>query len=221
MPALRRAEEGEVKLWDLTRESDFRSIQTGSALAVAFDQRSDRIRTVGLERVLHEWEPDGRDIQIATEVDLTDEWLTPSAVADFSDDGRRLAMISRDGRTIKLFNAASGRELAALTGLTAPATYVDCGADGRRIGAVARLKTDTGVTAEHHSLGFHYREYPCQIPARLGKRSIPARCGCPQPGWIDRGIRRLFIRSLVGQRGRTSPHLRRGRRSIAPQSVAW
>jgi WD40 repeat protein len=97
-------------------------------------------------------------------IDLTREWLTPATLADYSDDGRRLATVSADRRVVKLWDPDAGRELAALGGLTHLAVAVDCGRDGSRVaatgmnGAAPRLSreirvwdTSTGQTlAEFH-----------------------------------------------------------------------
>jgi WD40 repeat protein/tRNA A-37 threonylcarbamoyl transferase component Bud32 len=140
--------EGEVKLWDLTRDADHRSIPAGSAIAIAFDPGSRRVSTTTIGGLLREWETDGSEIRISTRLDLTGEWLSPSVLADYSDDNQRVATIAADGRTIKAYDATNGQELTVLAGLTAQATHVDCGTNGRRIAAVSRSRSAGGMTRD-------------------------------------------------------------------------
>jgi len=140
--------EGEVKLWDLTRDADHRSLPADSVIAIAFDRTTPRVRAASAGGLLREWETDGSEFRIATNLDITSEWLSPSVLGDYSDDSQRLATVSADGRTVKVYDAASGRELAALAGLNGQATYVDCGADGHRIAASARLRSAGAVTRD-------------------------------------------------------------------------
>ena len=69
-------------------------------------------------------------------VGLTQRWLTPATVAAFAGDGRTLATIDTDRQTVKVWESASGREVAVLRGLSVPGVSVAISADGGRVAAV-------------------------------------------------------------------------------------
>ena len=126
---------GDVKVWDLTRNPEYRAIRSISSVAVVYDEKL-RIHSVDGQGKLVIHDPLTDKSESGATVDLTKDWLTPAVLADFSDDGARLATITSDRRVVKLWESATGRELATLRGLSIPATVVDVSADGGRVAAI-------------------------------------------------------------------------------------
>lgn len=126
---------GELKVWDLTRNPEYRSVRSASSHAILFDDDS-RLHSVNASGQIRTYEPKTGITHLGASVEITRAWLTPAVYADFSDDGQRLATISRDALVVKVWDPSTGRELAALRGLTHRATVVDCGRDGQRVAAL-------------------------------------------------------------------------------------
>jgi WD40 repeat protein/serine/threonine protein kinase len=132
---------GEVKLWDLTRDPECLRLEDTSAQAVAFDPATGQVRLVNILGRFETREPvrgktlDGPRIDL---VDMTrrETWATPANVAVFSGDCRRLAGVSDDGQTVKVWETDSGRELASLGKLSARTAHVAFSAAGDRVAAV-------------------------------------------------------------------------------------
>jgi WD40 repeat protein/Flp pilus assembly protein TadD len=128
---------GDVKLWDLTRHPEYRTLPAGAAPALAFDAAGRLKLVTNLGRVQSQ-DPESGQTEEGPRIDLLRRWVSPAALAAFSGDGRRLAAVSADQRTVKVLDAATGRELAALHGLEALPVQVAFSPDGRRVGATSR-----------------------------------------------------------------------------------
>jgi eukaryotic-like serine/threonine-protein kinase len=138
-------QEGEVKLWDLTRNPESSTINDNmSAQALAFSRDGRVLHSIDIRGGLKTSTPDTGVIHDGPSLDMTQEWVTPAVLADYSEDGRRLATIAEDRQIIKLWDPATAKELASLRGLTGSANQVDCGWDGLRVAAAGRRRTKSG-----------------------------------------------------------------------------
>jgi WD40 repeat protein len=127
----------EVKLWDLTRHPERLSLRGDLPTAIHFEPDGRHLRMiVGLGRLCRR-DTDGATLELGPWVDLTQKWLTPAVLAEFSADGRRLATVADDRKLIKLWDAEDGRELARFRGLSFGATYLAVSGDGGRVAATA------------------------------------------------------------------------------------
>jgi WD40 repeat protein/serine/threonine protein kinase/tetratricopeptide (TPR) repeat protein len=132
---------GDVKVWDLTRDPEQLPLPGANAQALAFDPASGRLHLVGHHGHFESRDPVSGQTVEGPRVDLLDvsvpgQWLTPAAIAAYSADCRLLAGISRDLRTVKVWQADDGREVASLAGLAGRAVHVALSPDGRRVAAI-------------------------------------------------------------------------------------
>ena len=126
---------GDVKVWDLTRELEHRSLPRAQAQTMVFDSQR-RLHYLDGNGQLQTYEPESNLRKLGPFVDLTMEWLTPARTADFSADGTRLATVSRDRTVVRVWDVTTGQELQALRGLPSPAMFVACSPTGRRAAAI-------------------------------------------------------------------------------------
>ncbi len=125
----------ELKLWDLTRDQDHLSLPEEYLAAMKLDADGRSLKLVGAEgRLKHRETASGRTA-VGRHVEVTQKWLTPAVLAEFSGDGRRLATIADDRRMIQLWDAESGRHLLTFKGLSVDATALAVNHDGSRIAA--------------------------------------------------------------------------------------
>ena len=106
---------GDVKIWDLTRPAEYEVLSGGGAWALAFDEY-DR-----LKRVTHTGRIETHDLQTGRtdegpRIDLIQKWISPAHVAAFCGDGRLLAAVATDLRSVKVFDTTTGNEIACLRG---------------------------------------------------------------------------------------------------------
>jgi WD40 repeat protein/tetratricopeptide (TPR) repeat protein len=136
---------GEVKVWDLTRDPEHLALPGASAQAMAFEPGGGRLRLVSYYGWLQYRDLFTGEAVEGIRIDLNEQYLTPANRAAFSGDAGRLATVSADWHTVKVWEAESGRLLAALGGLTGRAVHVVFSADGRRVAATGlRGKADPG-----------------------------------------------------------------------------
>ena len=140
---------GQVKLWDLSRHPEYliaggvpvvRRIEVGKlagprASAIAFGEDSRHLLAAREDRMLVDWDARGGPSQgVSHQLKLNNDWLVPAVVADFSANGRRVAVVERaDPRHVVVSDTADGRELLVLTGHTVPVYHVSWSRNGRRI----------------------------------------------------------------------------------------
>ena len=125
----------EVKLWDLTRHPERLSLRGNLPTAIHFEPDGRRLRMIGPEGQLYRRDAEGATIEVGPRVDVTQAWITPAVLAEFSADGRRLATVADDRKLVKLWDTEDGRELATLRGLPLGATYLAISRDGGRVAA--------------------------------------------------------------------------------------
>jgi WD40 repeat protein/serine/threonine protein kinase len=132
---------GDVKLWDLTRPPEHLALEEAHAQALAFDPAGGRLQSLSILGRLESWDPSGGDRREGARVDTLDiriggQWVTPACIAAYSADGRLLAGVKGDTRSVALWEVPGGREVATLGAFPARAVYVALSADGRRVAAV-------------------------------------------------------------------------------------
>ncbi len=121
--------DGDVKLWDLTRDPEYRALPDVRAQAMAFGD-DGRLRIVRKSGQVLTWDSGPDRLEAGPFADLTGRYLSPATPADFDAGARRLATISDDRTTIVVRDLDSGRD-RRLSGLPWPAVFVALSRDGR------------------------------------------------------------------------------------------
>lgn len=125
---------GDVKIWDLTRPVGYQVLDGGGAWDLAFDDH-DQLRRINYLGRIRVHDPETGRTEEGPRVDLTQKWISPARVAAFSGEGQRLATVSSDQRSVKLFDGRDGREIAVFNGLESPSRRLALSRDGRRVAA--------------------------------------------------------------------------------------
>src|SRR4029077_16586029 len=125
----------EVKLWDLTRSQECLSSPRALSAALSFDQSGRHVRSLSSVGRIQTREVDSGMTREESPVEVTQDWLTPAVVAEYSQDGRSLATLASDRTLVKVGEPETGREVATLRGLDVPASCVASDRDGGRIAA--------------------------------------------------------------------------------------
>jgi serine/threonine protein kinase/WD40 repeat protein/tetratricopeptide (TPR) repeat protein len=137
----------DVRLWDLTRDPEF--IFVGMfAEGMRFHPDSNRLDIINERGDLHVCEVATGNRRWVARLDQTWEWLTPACLVAFSADGRAVATMSKNRKVIKVADAASGREIKALRGLSNLAVQVVINHDATRVAVMARERDKETVTRE-------------------------------------------------------------------------
>ncbi len=125
---------GDVKIWDLTRPVEYQVLGGGGAWDLAFDDH-DQLRRINHLGRIQTHDPETGRTEEGPRVDLIQKWLSPARVAAFSGEGRRLATVSSDRRSVKLFDGRDGREITVFNGLESPPRRLALSRDGHRVAA--------------------------------------------------------------------------------------
>ena len=125
----------DLKLWDLTRDPDHLSLPEEYIAAMKLVEDGRFLELLGAGGRLKRRETASGRTVVGKHLEITQKWLTPAVLAEFSGDGRRLATIADDRKTIKVWDAESGRHLLTLQGLSVDATALAVNFDGSRIAA--------------------------------------------------------------------------------------
>jgi eukaryotic-like serine/threonine-protein kinase len=138
---------GDVRVWDLTRHPEHRTLPNTSAQALAFDAESGELRLVSYEGYLGVGDAATGQTAWGRRIDLSQKYVSPATVLAFSGDGRRVASVCRDRRVVKVHDARTGQVCEALVGLEIPAVSLAANRDGSRVAAAAlrRPKGEEGV----------------------------------------------------------------------------
>lgn len=129
---------GQVKIWDLTREQEYVTIAPSQ-------QGNNRIEGLGfsddgevlqLIRANQAWQrcraDNGQSIDIR-QINITNQWIAPAALASFSADGKKLALVtSADRKVVKVVDPATGQELQQFHH-TFEVVHLSFSGDGRRL----------------------------------------------------------------------------------------
>jgi WD40 repeat protein len=126
---------GDVKVWDLTRMQEYRALRAMNAQGLGFDS-GGTLRLVDAFGQLQAYDTNTQTLKQGPVIDLTQDWITPARLAEFSRDGTRVATVPRDRQVVKVWDSASGRQIAALRGLQSSAMFVNCDGTGRRVAAI-------------------------------------------------------------------------------------
>ncbi len=125
---------GDVKIWDLTRPVEYEVLAGGGGWALAFDEY-DRLKRLTHAGRIQTHEPKTGRSEQGPRVDLIQKWISPAKLAAFSGDGRLLAAVSSDLRSVKVFDASTGGEIVVMRGLETLPRRLAVSRDGRRVAA--------------------------------------------------------------------------------------
>jgi WD40 repeat protein/tetratricopeptide (TPR) repeat protein len=128
---------GDVQVWDLTRHPEYLAHDHVSAEALAFAPDNQRLLLVNAAGRVQARDPISGAARTGARLDYTDEWLSPSQLAAYSADGRRLATVCQDRRTVKVWESDGDRRVAALEGLSFKAVHVALDRAGGRAAATS------------------------------------------------------------------------------------
>ena len=128
---------GDVKLWDLTRHPEHLNLDGGGPQALTFDA-GGRLNVLSITGRLQAQDPESGQTVEGPRIELLQKWISPATLGAFSGDGRLLAAVSADLRTVKVFETKTGHEQAALRGLDALPVQVAFSQDGHRVAATTR-----------------------------------------------------------------------------------
>jgi WD40 repeat protein/tRNA A-37 threonylcarbamoyl transferase component Bud32 len=136
-------EDQPVKVWDAATGQDILTFRghTASVLAVAFSPDGRRLASTSGDGTVKVWDPaTGRESLTlqANEGGSVLDWVSRGERwgLAFSPDGRRLAAGCGD-RKVRIWDAATGLEIATFVGHTAPITGVAFSPDGRRLASAS------------------------------------------------------------------------------------
>jgi WD40 repeat protein/tRNA A-37 threonylcarbamoyl transferase component Bud32 len=126
----------EVKIWDMTRHAERLTLRERSPGAIQFEPDGRGFRMISQHGRLYRRDAEGATLEIGPLVDLTQAWLTPACLGEYSADSRRLATVAEDRKLVKVWDGENGRELRTFEGLSLPATYLAISRDGGRVAAM-------------------------------------------------------------------------------------
>lgn len=125
---------GEVKIWDATRRAEgveAVSFATQYRDIAALGFAGDELLVLGLGGVVDQWDCRTGTTQ-EREFPMTNEWLVPAVQATFSEDAKRLVAVGGTN-VVRVLDAATRREIAALHGHKVRIRFVACDHEGTRV----------------------------------------------------------------------------------------
>jgi serine/threonine protein kinase/WD40 repeat protein len=128
---------GDVKLWDLTRHPEHVTLRWSNPHALAFDA-AGRLKVLTILGRIRSLDPQSGQADDGPRIQLTPKVVSPATLAVFTGDSRLVAAVSADLHTVKVFDAATGQERAALHGLDVMPRHVAASRDGSRVAAATR-----------------------------------------------------------------------------------
>ena len=134
-----RADE-QIKVRDLTNRPDAAKLaRTGPDLeALAFHRDGTQLVSVAVGGALQTWDAASGALKEQRSLPISDELVSPAALARFGPGAERLAGRAREDKTlVKVWDTASGKELVAFRGHTLPVLVVQFSMDGRRLATCA------------------------------------------------------------------------------------
>jgi len=207
---------GQVILWDLTSPLEYRSLSKISALAFAFRPNGRQLSLVDLWGRLQTRDTASGATAYGPRLDLTQQWLTPAVLAEYSADGRRVATIANDRLLVKVWDQETGRQVASLSGLDHQAMYLAVSRDGGRV-AVSGLKGRSENRTRQVMVWdvksgdaiYAHRPFPAQVPYLHGCVAMSADGGrvafddyssVARPGEPGRSLTRIRVCELPSGR---------------------
>src|SRR5262249_22182665 len=124
-----------IRLWELVTGKEVRSFhdQSTDIYALVFTPDGKTLISGGRDGVLRFWDPTtGKQFR---EIRGTDESLGEVWSLAVSPDGRTVATAAAD---VRLWNVATGKQLARLQGHSRPVYGVACSPDGRRVASIGQ-----------------------------------------------------------------------------------
>ncbi len=207
---------GQVILWDLTTSVQSRTLPKISASAFGFSRDGRRLSLVDLWGMLQTREPATGATKMGPHLDLTDQWLTPALLAEYSADGRRLATIAHDRLLVKVWDSETGGQVASLSGLDHQAVHLAVSGDGGCVAASGlkgsaehrtrqvtawNVKTGQILFTANPSWASTKYLHGCVALSADGKRmAFDDYAGNPQPGESGRPRAQIRICELPGGR---------------------
>jgi WD40 repeat protein len=132
--------QGVVKVWDLTRHPEYDTIGQTEEEAEAVAFQSDGRHLLGVARGgrLYTWDAVAGVLLRERRLTLTDRLMVPATVAAFGPDGHSVAgLAAEDLRMVKVWDAETAQERAALRGHTKRPRALRFSRDGRYLATAA------------------------------------------------------------------------------------
>jgi len=146
------ASQGAVKVWDLTRHPERATLArtTPDVEGIVFADGGRKLLSLTVGGKLETWDAASGVLLRQRHLATTNELVSPSVLASFNASGSLLAARWRDdNRVVKLWNTATGAEVASLRGNRLPIEAIRFGPDDRQL---ATAGCDTRVPQRPHEI---------------------------------------------------------------------
>lgn len=148
------AQPGDVKVWDLTRPTDYAipvdfASERADINALVFTKGDRELTVLASGGLVRSWDPVKGTLSPAKKLDCTREWMVPAATGAFSADGRRLVSVPvSENAKIKVWELESGMETRLFEEHAAKVWHITCDARGDRVASAAWHRKDGRLVSE-------------------------------------------------------------------------